>query len=721
MTQIAYSHAGTATQYGRLHKKPGVLTLTIDNSAATNEDIELIEIAQFIDPIGTAPRSEIAKLNNNILTADVLAALMATGVRLSQTPPHVGVRDPGHRWDIIDPDAYTGGGAAPLREAQVYNLRDNGKEIDIFLAPAVAIVDRARRMSDQGLPEPCGQPVPFWDAQMRPFIDQLDIISLDVPDVPGRMRFARLSNIRFLRLEPRDPANLQQGGLRFIFEIPSFYARIDDPDADVFSTEPSYIYQTVAPFVRGDWVDWWPREGEVRIGHVEVDVAYGIVDWLGVIISFIPGLRETFFLVDHVADSVATSAANDELKPPGTGNLSNLLLQIMHHQFDRSAEKLPRPIEAIWLRGRSFTAYSRRPIASQRPAEPDLNLTPAHVILFGSALPGAAPIRRNLLLTSDGEVASLLEEVRLQAGAGFRIVSPPRWPAIVVPGASEIVTIEFTPTAPAGLRGGQVIVRSNGGRQTGVALSAEVLVPPEPSLRVRPTQIQFGVTIAGSVERREVELLNDGAGALHVASLQLVTGALPAGMLQVETPAPFTVPAGGSAVVTLRLAPPVGGPASLQATLAIVSNDPARPRLEMAVTATVAMGMLLANPGALQFPQSPIAANLPQLPPGLPPTVHRGPTRVTTIYNQGAVNLTLQGASLRVRDLNGAVSPHFILWQADGAPLAAADRPLPSGASLPIVVEFAATVAGDHTARLEVRATDATQAPAIATMHGVAI
>ena len=174
-------------------------------------------------------------------------------------------------------------------------------------------------------------------------------------------------------------------------------------------------------------------------------------------------------------------------------------------------------------------------------------------------------------------------------------------------------------------------------------------------------------------------------------------------------------------MVTLRLAPPAGGPASVQAALAIVSNDPTRPRLELAVTATIAMGLLLANPGAIEFPQSPIAANLPQLPPGLPPTVHRGPTRVTTIYNQGAVNLTLQGASLRARDQNGAVSPHFVLWQADGAPLAAADRPLPAGASLPIIIEFAAASAGDHTARLEVRATDATQAPAIATMHGVAI
>ena len=47
--------------------------------------------------------------------------------------------------------------------------------------------------------------------------------------------------------------------------------------------------------------------------------------------------------------------------------------------------------------------------------------------------------------------------------------------------------------------------------------------------------------------------------------------------------------------------------------------------------------------------------------------------------------------------------------------------PLPAGASLPIIIEFAAASAGDHTARLEVRATDATQAPAIATMHGVAI
>jgi hypothetical protein len=233
--------------------------------------------------------------------------------------------------------------------------------------------------------------------------------------------------------------------------------------------------------------------------------------------------------------------------------------------------------------------------------------------------------------------------------------------------------------------------------------------------------VQFGITTAGTIERREVEVLNDGAGVLEVASLQLLTGSLPVGMLQLETSTPFSVPAGGSAIVRLRLAPPLGGPSSVQASLVINSNDPSQPRLELAVNATVAMGMLLANPAALEFPQSPITANLPQLPPGLPPTAHRGPTRVATLYNLGVVNLTLLGASLAALDQTGGLSPHFTLWLADGSPLTAVDRPLASGNSLAIVVEFTAALPGDHSARLEVRASNAAQAPAIVTMHGIAV
>lgn len=151
------------------------------------------------------------------------------------------------------------------------------------------------------------------------------------------------------------------------------------------------------------------------------------------------------------------------------------------------------------------------------------------------------------------------------------------------------------------------------------------------------------------------------------------------------------------------------------------SNDPARPQFNLPITGTIATGQLHVTPTTLTFPQTPIAANLPQLPPGLPPTIHRGPTRMTTVYNLGAADITIVGPSLRAIDAAGAVSPHFALWLAEGSALAPNNRVLRGGESFVIVVEFAATAPGDHSARIEVRATDPTQIPATVTIEGRAV
>jgi hypothetical protein len=192
-------------------------------------------------------------------------------------------------------------------------------------------------------------------------------------------------------------------------------------------------------------------------------------------------------------------------------------------------------------------------------------------------------------------------------------------------------------------------------------------------------------------------------------------------MLALVTVAPLSVPPGGSAVVAFRFAPPFGGPPGVRATCVLRSNDPARPHIDLPITGTVAAAQLVVTPTELLFPQTPIATNLPPLPPGLPPTLRPGPTRMTTIYNQGAADLTILGPSLRAIDAQGAVSPHFALWLADGSALAPNDRVLRSGESIVIVVEFAAAAPGDHAARLEVRASDPTQIPATVTIKGLAV
>lgn len=720
LTRITHAHRGFAAQLGRLRHRPTVLALTIDNRA-TEEDIESIEIASFTDAIGTVPRSEIPQLNRGVMTATVLSALMQTGTRLSHTFPRVVPRQAGVAWEIVDDDAYSAG---LLHIPQTYLLRDNGNELEIRLPPVITVVDRTgSHDADNNRPTPCGLAAEDWDRYAQPLADQLDILLFDLPDVPGRLRLIRARGIRVTQIAPHDPRIPQQGGVRFTIEVPLFVALTADPDATAFSAEPSYIYVTLAPFVQDGCIHWWVRESETRLGHVEVDVAFGFFDWLAVLVALIPGLGFVFLAVDAIADSWATSAVNEQLRPPNTGNLQNLLGQVIQHITDLRGASQPRPLEAAWLRAMAFTTYWRAHdgIRPDPPAQADLNVLPSAVVAFGETVAGGAPVRRNLLITSVGGAPSLLEEVGLVGGGDFRVTSSVTWPVVMLPGATETVTLEFTPLAPPGFRNDRVEVRFNGGRQMSVSLNGLVHAPPEPLMRLRPERVDFGVTNAGAQARREVEVFNDGAASLEIAALQLIAPELPAGMLVLETAAPLSVPPGGSAVVVLRFAPPFGGPTDVQAICQVRSNDPSQPQIDLSITAVVAMGQLLVVPTELMFPETPVAANLPQLPPGLPPTVHRGPTLTTMIHNLGPANLTILGMSLRAIDASGTISPHFTLWLADGSALLPNDRILRSGDSVVIVVEFAAAAPGHHVARLEIRASDPTQMPEAVTAKGVAV
>ena len=336
--------------------------------------------------------------------------------------------------------------------------------------------------------------------------------------------------------------------MRFTLHIPSFIASIADPDAWVYSTEPSFVEVTLAPYVRDGWISWWVRDSEVRLGHLEVNVAYGFFDWLGVIIWLIPGLNFIFLGIDAAADSIATSDVNDSLTPPDIGNLQGLLVTLMDYITAHHSQGMPRPIEAAHLRAMQFTIWwrAREGLVAPTPAQAQLNLLPSFVA-FGAATAGAAPLYRNVLLTSDGNAPSLIEGLRLVGGAAnFRIESPPAWPQVLTPGNSLIIGVSFTPLLPAGFRSQQIEVIANGGQKHSATVSALVRHSPEPLLRLRPERLQFGVVDAGSVRVLRVEVFNDGARMLELAAPQLDTGSLPAGMLTLDTPGAQSIPAGGA-------------------------------------------------------------------------------------------------------------------------------------------------------------------------------
>jgi hypothetical protein len=158
--------------------------------------------------------------------------------------------------------------------------------------------------------------------------------------------------------------------------------------------------------------------------------------------------------------------------------------------------------------------------------------------------------------------------------------------------------------------------------------------------------------------------------------------------------------------------------ARYEARVVLDTSDARFPEVEIEVTGFSIVAALLVTPASIQFNDSPIEANLPPLPPGLPPTVHLGSTRSFIIGNTGLPDITVTAGSFRVLDAAGAVSPHYRLWDAQGAPLAAAPLTLRSGETFVVTVEFLPQTPGNHDAAVNVSSNDPAQPVLQVTISG---
>jgi len=672
----------------------------------------------FTDPLGNVDASLIAGLDQQMMTSALGVALAGQGIVLHKRALTITVVTAGSAWDVTDAQALAVGTA---NIAQTYQLRKNNDMLEVRVAPVLSVIDHTGTVDDAGRPAPCGRQQEDWDVLSGQFASKFTGVNFNLPaDHPGRIVRAAVRNVHVSGYEPWDPQSEQQGAVRFTITIPEIDARNEDPGADIRATEPSYIYVVLAPFVQDGKIRWWVREFEIHLGRVDVDVDLGVVSWLA-LLGFIPGLGIFFLapLVDPIADSIATSSVNDNLKPPDTGSLQALVQEALQGWVDDRLGPDAPQFESIHLRKFLIRTWIRSS-ALTSPARSQIGVLPA-LISFPQVRIGDAPARRAMLIENSGAVPVLLENVQVSAGgAEFRIESETVWPSILDSGGSTIVRLAFVPAPPAGFRSGAATVTFNGGQTIDIPFTALATPTPAASIRTRPREVlNFGVVVAGQQTGGEVQVYNDGDGTLGVATPQIEGDPAMVAAFAIVGAAPLSIPTGGSGVVRLIYAPAQNAGGSHQARLVLESNDPAQARVEIRLFGAAAPpGALFVQPTAIQFNDSPLDANIPPLPPGLPPTVHRGSARGMNIYNTGGAPLTVEASSFVVRGANAAVSNDYHLWQTDGSAMPQADRVLLSGAFLTVIIQFLPVTAGQHDVTMEIRGTDPTQSVIIVNIQG---
>jgi hypothetical protein len=157
-------------------------------------------------------------------------------------------------------------------------------------------------------------------------------------------------------------------------------------------------------------------------------------------------------------------------------------------------------------------------------------------------------------------------------------------PLTVAAGAQAVVTVRFAPTA-AGVVSGTLSVASNDPATptatislTGTGTSTGTPGDGPAQISVSPGSIDFGAVIPTQTIDRTLAVSNTGGAPLTVTGITSNNARYSA----IAPALPFTVAPGARQEVTVRFAPP--GPGSQSGTLAIASNDAARPTVNVVVS-----------------------------------------------------------------------------------------------------------------------------------------
>ncbi|MBI1987522.1 MAG: choice-of-anchor D domain-containing protein, partial [Nitrospinae bacterium] len=210
---------------------------------------------------------------------------------------------------------------------------------------------------------------------------------------------------------------------------------------------------------------------------------------------------------------------------------------------------------------------------------PDIAVEPV-ALDFGDVEVGAS---KDLRLTVSNPGAKELIVSSLQFGGAngseFSLVGAVALPLTLAPGASQLLTVRFSPRA-AGAKSGTLTLTSNDPNQPTVSVSLSGGDAPDIDLlpvddKGKPVLDFTDNLQVGKFEEKTLTIKNVGSRPLTVTSLTVTSLAVDnAFSLVGDVSVPFDVPTGGEKTVTVRFSPIEDGGNANKGTLTIESNDP---------------------------------------------------------------------------------------------------------------------------------------------------
>ena len=294
--------------------------------------------------------------------------------------------------------------------------------------------------------------------------------------------------------------------------------------------------------------------------------------------------------------------------------------------------------------------------------------------------------------TGNGDLTVTTTVLSGSDAGDFSIVSGGA-PFTLAPGASQEVSLEFSPSA-TGAKSASLVISSDDPDENpvSVALSGNGTAVPVPDIAVSATSLDFGDVTVGNSASQSVTVSNEGSADLNVSATTL-SGANAAEFAIVSGGGTFTLAPGASQVIELSFSPASVG--SKTASLEISSDDPDENPVSVALSG---------NGTAVPVPD--IAVSATSLDFG-DVTVGNSASQSVTVSNEGSADLNVSATAL-----SGANAAEFAIVSGGGT------FTLAPGASQVIELSFSPASVGSKTASLEISSDDPDENPVSVALSG---
>jgi len=293
---------------------------------------------------------------------------------------------------------------------------------------------------------------------------------------------------------------------------------------------------------------------------------------------------------------------------------------------------------------------------------------------FGSVIVGSTS-NRSCTVSNTGTGDLSVDSISI-TGSDASMFSQTNTCSTVLPGGSCEISLTFAPTS-VGPKSATLGIASNDPNNPTIEVSLSGTGVGLPDIAVSPSSLAFGSVTVGGFLTKSLTVSNNGLSTLAIATIT-ISGSDAAMFTQTNDCSAPLAPA-GSCTVNVTFTPTSQG--AKTATLAISSNDPDTPNLNVALSGTGLVPDIALDTFALSFGTVPIGSSS---------------SRTVTVSNTGDAPLIITSITISGTDVGMFSQTNTCC----GAPVP------PNGGSCTITVTFTPASAGAKTGTLAIASND---------------